>query len=111
MRRLTSLRVRLIGLFMLLALTVAAVMIVAVNRLSADQIKSIAMESGLSELEAEAMFNRYIGAVLLVGAGIGVLLGAVAAWWLLRRVLRPLDRLAHATRAIASGDLAARVPS
>ena len=35
--------------------------------------------------------------------------GLVAAWWLSRRVLRPLERLSEGTRRIASGDLAARV--
>lgn len=109
-RGLTGLRLRLIGLFVLLALAVASVMILAVHRFSSEQIMRIAMASGFSEAEAQAMFNRYIGGVLLVGAAIGVALGGLAAWWLLRRVLRPLDRLAAATRAIAGGDLATRVP-
>ena len=106
-----TLRLRLIGLFMLLALAVAAVMILAVQRFGSEQIMKLAMESGSSEAEAQAMFDDYIGRVLLIGAAVGVGLGGLAAWWLLRRILLPLERLMAATRAIASGDLAVRVPA
>lgn len=105
-----TLRLRLVGLFILLALTVAGVMIVAVQRFGSEQIMHLAMESGLSADEAQAMFDQYIGRVLLIGAGVGVVLGALAAWSLLRRILLPLQRLTDATHAIAAGDLAARVP-
>jgi signal transduction histidine kinase len=106
-----SLRLRLIGLFVLLALVVATVMILAVQRFGADQIMKLAMESGSSESEARAMFDTYIGGVLLIGAAVAIALGALAAWWLLRRILRPLDQLTQATRAIAAGELSVRVPS
>jgi two-component system sensor histidine kinase BaeS len=105
-----TLRLRLAGLFILLALTVAGVMIVAVQRFGSEQIMHLAMEGGLSAVEAQAMFDQYVGRVLLIGAGVGVVLGALAAWWLLRRILLPLQRLTDATHAIAAGDLAARVP-
>jgi signal transduction histidine kinase len=105
-----TLRLRLVALFVLLALSVAAVMILAVGRFGSEQIMHLAMQAGASEAEAQAMFDQYVGQVLLIGAGVGVVLGGLAAWWLLRRILRPLERLTQATRAIASGDLAARVP-
>ena len=104
-----SLRLRLIALFVLLSLVVAAVMIAAVQRFSSEQITHLAMASGLSAAEAQAMFDQYVGRVLLVGAAAGLLIGVLAAWWLLRRILEPLDRLTDATRAIAAGDLATRV--
>ncbi len=106
-----SLRWRLIGIFSAMAVTVAIVMILAVQRFSAEQIMHLAMEGGFSADEAQAMFDQYVGRVLLIGAGAGVVLGTLAAWWLLRRILRPLDLLAAATRAIAAGDLGARVPA
>src|SRR5207244_10894226 len=109
-RLMPSLRLRLIGLFVVLALAVAGVMILAVERFSADQIMALAKQGGASPAEAQAMFDTYVARVLVVGAIAGVLLGALAAWWLLRRLLRPLDRLANASRAIAGGDLGARVP-
>jgi signal transduction histidine kinase len=109
-RLMPTLRLRLIGLFVVLALAVAVVMIVAVQRFGSEQIMKLAMESGSSEAEARAMFDTYVGGVLLIGAAVAVALGGLAAWWLLRRILQPLDRLTRATRAIAGGDLAARVP-
>jgi signal transduction histidine kinase len=105
-----TLRLRLIGLFILLTLAVAAVMFLAVQRFGSEQIMQLAMQSGSSEAEAQAMFDAYIGRVLLIGAGVGVGLGGLAAWWLLRRILLPLERLMAATRAVAAGDLTVRVP-
>jgi two-component system sensor histidine kinase BaeS len=106
-----TLRLRLIGMFILLMLAVAGVMILAVQRFGSEQIMQLAVQSGSSEAEARAMFDKYIGGVLLLGAAVSVVLGAAAAWWLLRRILRPLDSLTRASRAIATGDLAARVPA
>ncbi len=105
-----TLRVRLMALFVLLALVVAAVIVFAVERFSADQVMHLAMQTGLSETEAQAMFDTAVGRVVLIGAGVGVLLGGLAAWWIMRRVLRPLARLTDATHAVASGDFAAHVP-
>lgn len=106
-----SLRLRLIGLWVLLALVMAAVMFVAVERFSSEQVKALAMAAGSSADEAQAMFDQYVGQVLIFGAAVGLVLGSLAAWWLLRRLLRPLERLTAASRAIAAGDLAARVPA
>ncbi len=105
----TTLRARLIALFVLLALAVAGVMILAVEQFSSEQIMKLAMQSGSSPEQAQAMFDQYVGRVVLIGAAVGVILGVVVAWWLLRRILRPLERLAVAARKIAAGDLAARV--
>jgi two-component system sensor histidine kinase VanS len=49
-----------------------------------------------------------IGAVVLA---VTVVLGAVAAWLLARRLLRPLEALARVSAAFGGGDLAHRVPS
>jgi signal transduction histidine kinase len=105
-----SLRLRLIGLFVLMALVVSAVIIVAVERFSSEALMDLMMEGSDSPEEAQLMFDQYVGRVLLIGAAVAVVLGSVTAWWLLRRILRPLDQLAGATRAVAAGDLATRVP-
>ncbi len=55
------------------------------------------------------MVQQYVGSVVAIGAVVGVLVGGLVAWWLARRVLRPLERLSEGTRRIAAGDLAARV--
>jgi signal transduction histidine kinase len=106
-----SLRLRLIGLFVILALVVAGAMIVAVQQFSSEQVMHLAMQAGSSPQQAQAMFDQTVGRVLLVGAVVGLLLGVAAAWWLLHRILRPLERLTDASRANAAGDLAARVPA
>ncbi|MGZ8804862.1 MAG: HAMP domain-containing protein, partial [Microbacterium sp.] len=105
-----SLRLRLIGLFVLTALVVAAVIIFAVERFSAAALMDLMMEGSDTPEEAQLMFDQYVGRVLLIGAGVAVVLGSLTGWWFLRRILRPLDRLADATRAIAAGDLETRVP-
>jgi signal transduction histidine kinase len=105
-----SLRLRLIGLFVLTALVVAAVIIFAVERFSAAALMDLMMEGSDSPEEAQLMFDQYVGRVLLIGAGVAVVLGSLTGWWFLRRILRPLDRLADATHAIAAGDLETRVP-
>jgi signal transduction histidine kinase len=104
-----SLRARLIGLFVILALFVAAVIIFAVLQFSADQVMHLIMEGNYSAAQAEAMFNQYIVQVLLIGAGAAVAMGSLAAVWVVRRLTRPLDQLTEASVSIGSGDLGARV--
>ena len=105
----TSLRTRLVVVFVGLALVVAGVIVFAVLEFSADQIMRLIMEGAETPDEAQVMFDQYVLRVLLIGAAVGVLVGSLAAWWLVRRVLRPLNRLTNATLAVAAGDLAARV--
>ncbi len=57
--------------------------------------------------EASAVLAR-----TLLSAGIGIiLLGAAAAWWLVRRSLRPLSEIETTAAAIAAGDYTRRVPA
>jgi signal transduction histidine kinase len=105
-----SLSARLVGLFVLLSLLVASVIVGAVIQFSSEQVMHLLMEGAGTADEARAMFDQYVVQVLLIGAMAGILLGAVAAWWLVRRLMRPLEQLTSASRSIARGDLAARVP-
>lgn len=104
-----SLRARLVVVFVLLSLVVAGVIVVAVLLFSAEQVMHMTMEGAETPEEAQAMFDEYVARVLIIGAGAGILLGSLAAWWLIRRLMRPLEQLTAATRSIAGGDLAARV--
>jgi signal transduction histidine kinase len=106
-----SLRLRLVSLFVLTALVVAGVITFAVLRFSSEELMHLIMEGTDSPEEAQLMVDEYVGRVLLIGAVVAVILGSLTAWWVLRRILRPLDRLTAATRAIAAGDLETRVPS
>ena len=105
----SSLRTRLVIVFVGLALVVAGVIVFAVMQFSAEQMMHLIMEGVDTPEEAQAMFDQYLVRVLLVGAAVGVIVGSLAAWWLVRRVLRPLERLTLATHALGAGDLNARV--
>lgn len=105
-----ALRTRLVAVVILVALGVAAVIVFAMLAFSAERVMHLIMEGVASREEAEAMFDQYVIRVLLIGAAAGIVLGAAAAWWLVRRLMRPLEQLTAATQAVAVGDLAARVP-
>jgi two-component system, OmpR family, sensor histidine kinase BaeS len=93
----------------LATLIVAAVIVGAVRWFSADQIAHLLMEGVDSQAEAQAMVDEYLGRVVVIGAVAGVMLGAATAWWLMRRVLRPLAGLRDGAQRVAAGDLTARV--
>ncbi len=105
-----TLRARLVLAMLVTSLIVAAVIVASVRVFSAEQITHLLMEGVGSEAEARAMTDDYLGRVVIIGALAGLVLGGITAWWLARRVLRPLARLTDATRQVAAGDLAARVP-
>jgi len=105
-----TLRGRLVLAMVLASVVVAGVILAAVQWFSTQQIAELLMEGVDSPAEADAMVDEYIGRVVAIGAVAGVALGWVAAWWLIRRVLRPLECLADGTRRIAAGDLSARMP-
>lgn len=105
----STLRVRLVVAIVAATLVVAAVILAAVRWFSTEQIAHLLMEGVGSEAEAHAMVDEYLGRVLLIGAVAGVVLGAITAWWLMRRILRPLGDLSRGTQRVAAGDLTARV--
>ena len=105
-----TLRVRLVLAMLATSLIVAAVILAAVRWYSTEQIAFLLMEGVHSEAEARAMADEYVARVAVIGAVAGLILGGATAWWLSRRVLRPLARLTAATRLVAAGNLAARVP-
>jgi signal transduction histidine kinase len=105
-----TLRARLVVVLLVATLVAAGVILLAVQWFSTQQIAELLMKGVESPAEADAMVDEYLGRVLAIGAIAGVALGGIVAWWLVRRVLRPLERFAQATRRVAAGDLAARLP-
>jgi signal transduction histidine kinase len=93
----------------LTSLLVAMVIVGAVQLFSMQRLSDLLMEGVTSADEADAMVDEYVGSVVAVAAVAGVALGGLTAWWLVRRVLRPLGRLSEGTRRIAAGDMATRV--
>ncbi|HEX7172244.1 MAG TPA: ATP-binding protein [Candidatus Limnocylindria bacterium] len=104
-----SLQARLILAVVLTSLLVAAVIVIAVQWFSMQRLAELLMEGVTSAEEADAMVDEYVGSVVAIAAVAAVALGGLTAWWLVRRVLRPLERLSEGTRRIAAGDLATRV--
>lgn len=105
-----TLTARLIGLFVVISLLVAGVIVLVVIQFSSEQVMHLLVQGAGTEQAARAMFDQYVIRVMLVGALAGVVLGSLAAWWLVRRLMRPMRHLIHASQSIALGDLGARVP-
>jgi two-component system, OmpR family, sensor histidine kinase BaeS len=105
-----TLRFRLVAAIVLGSLVVAGVIVGVVQWFSAEQVMHLLMEGVDSEAEARLMVDEYLVRVVAIAAITGLGLGGVVAWWLVRRVLRPLEDLRDATQRVAAGDLAARVP-
>lgn len=63
-------------------------------------------DSGLEEDFAHAQARSAVLAAL-----VAVVVASLLAWLLARRLLRPVQQLAHASRALARGELDARVPA
>jgi two-component system, OmpR family, sensor histidine kinase BaeS len=104
-----SLRTQITLVLVLGSLLAAGVVVLAVQLFSMERMSELLMLGVKDAAEADAMVQQYVGSVVAIGAVVGVLVGGLVAWWLARRVLRPLERLSEGTRRIAAGDLAARV--
>lgn len=68
------------------------------------QITAASLES------VDAAVAHLVRILLIVGA-IALAITTLGCWWLLRRGLRPVDRMIDTAAAIAAGDLSRRVPS
>ena len=73
-----------------------------------DGILSGVLFAGTSLREQLRLERAILSTGLLVAAS-GVVIGALLGWWTTERITRPVERLAAGARAVASGDLSARV--
>ncbi len=67
----------------------------------------VAVAAPLSDVDQAV--SRVVRTVTFGGTGVLVAAG-LASWWLIRRGLRPVDRMVDTAAAIAGGDLSRRVP-
>jgi two-component system OmpR family sensor kinase len=58
--------------------------------------------------EVEETGSALVGIVLVCGL-LAVVVGGAACWWVIRRALRPVDRMIATATAIADGDLTQRI--
>lgn len=64
--------------------------------------------AGTSLREQFRLERAILSSGLLVATS-GILIGALLGWWTTERITRPVERLAEGARAVAGGDLSARV--
>jgi nitrogen fixation/metabolism regulation signal transduction histidine kinase len=62
-----------------------------------------------TSLREQLRLERAILSTGLLVAASGVVIGALLGWWTTERITRPVERLAAGARAVAGGDLSARV--
>lgn len=55
-------------------------------------------------------YRRYQNDAFLLGVGAAALGSVILAWWMARRIARPIAQVSHAAAKVAGGDLAVRVP-
>lgn len=64
----------------------------------------------ISQADLETALDESLVPALTAGATAALVAAALVAWFVGRRVLRPLDEVRAATRRMAAGDYSARVP-
>lgn len=86
-------------------------------RVIATAVGQVTIVTGLSMQSVEATGTRLV-TILAVVVAAGVVVGGAIVWWIVRRSLRPLDRVAATARQVAElplahgdVDLAVRVPA
>jgi signal transduction histidine kinase len=100
-----------IALACLLVVAVAtAVIATGVLVLGQRSFEQLMAEHGAPVAEARQMFAETVTAFFVAGVAAAALASAALAILLSRRISAPLARLSAASRAIAAGDLRARVP-
>jgi len=60
-------------------------------------------------LRDQIALERTILRIGVIVGGSGIIIGILLGWWTTERITRPVERLAEGARAVAGGDLSARV--
>lgn len=100
---------KLLAIQVALVIALLSVLWVAIDVLAADVFMTLMKKYDVDAAEVESMF-RMSTRNTLIQVGVAGLVAAFAlSYWLTRRILRPLEDLAHGTARIADGDYA-RLP-
>ncbi len=75
-----------------------------INQLTELQKKIVVASS--DEVRQGIVSARWL---MLVLGGVGLLAGALLAWWITRSITRPLEEAVHVARTVAAGDLGADI--
>lgn len=110
-RRLAGdLGLRIAAAAILVALTAVGIVAVGTLVLGGQSFLDLMTADGHPANASQAMFNASVGRVAVIAAAIAVAISILLAFLLARQIARPLRALGQASRRIADGDYAARVP-
>jgi two-component system sensor histidine kinase BaeS len=110
-RRLAGdLGLRIASAAILVALTAVGIVAVGTLVLGGQSFLDLMTADGHPANASQAMFNASVGRVVVLAVAIAVASSIVLAILLARQIARPLRALGQASRRIADGDYAARVP-
>jgi len=96
---------------LLVAATAIGIVSLGVFGISMNTFADLMVSQGESSQAARAMFDESVTRVFLIAAAVALPVGVLLAVVLARRITRPLRELERATRALAAGDYASRVPT
>lgn len=82
----------------------------AVEAASAETISPPALPVVSDAARGFVDYRRYQNDAFLLGVGAAALGSVILAWWMARRIARPIAQVSHAAAKVAGGDLAVRVP-
>lgn len=89
---------------------VAVILGLGVGIVGADLFRQLMEAHGATAADSQQMFDRSVWGVLVAAVIVAGLASIALAWWLGRRIARPLGEIGAAARRVAGGDYAARVP-
>lgn len=92
------------------ALTLVVTAIVVAPGLFHEHLTSAGVDSADVQMHAEEAFASSFAISVTVATAVALLAAGVVAWFLVRRVSRPVEELAVAARSVAAGDYDVSVP-
>ena len=92
------------------ALTLVVTAVVVAPGLFREHLTSAGVDSADVQMHAEEAFASSFAISVTVATAVALLAAGVVAWFLVRRVSRPVEELASAARAVAAGNYHVAVP-
>ena len=86
------------------------ILAIGVTVVGAEVFRSLMAEAGVSADHAQSMYDRSVTTVVLAAVAVAAVASIALAIFLARMLARPLAEIGAASRRIADGDYAARVP-
>ncbi|MFW1677041.1 HAMP domain-containing sensor histidine kinase [Pontibacter sp. JAM-7] len=101
---------KFLGINVAVISTLMIVVWCAIDYLAADYFMVLMNQYHIEPGDAHNLFLNTVHRYLIWGSALGLFLSLVLSFLLTRRLLRPLSRMADATRSLAAGDYQVKVP-